>query len=58
MKKEMICVKNFIKALFIAGIILVVTGVILIIIKKGCYNMPPQEFFESKVCSHVVGYSR
>lgn len=50
--------EKFIKALFIAGIIMIVTGVILIIIKKSCYNKQPQEFFESKVCSHVVGYSR
>lgn len=49
---------KFAKALFMAGIIMIILGVILITIKRSCYNMQPQEFFESKVCSHVVGYSR
>lgn len=46
------------KAMFFMGVFLIILGVILIIIKKSCYNKQPQEFFESKVCSHVVGYSR
>lgn len=46
------------KALFIAGIIMIILGVILIVIKRSCYNKQPQEFFESKVCSHVVNYNR
>jgi hypothetical protein len=48
--KEM---EKIIKYLAIAGVIMILIGVVLELISHSCYKKEPKEFFESRICRYV-----
>lgn len=45
--------EKIIKYLAIAGVIMILIGVVLELISHSCYKKEPKEFFESRICKYV-----
>lgn len=46
--------EKIIKYLAIAGVIMILIGVVLDFMARSCYEKEPKEFFESRICRYVA----